>query len=183
MRFLLHLKQLWDSIWIREESDWEKHRKALSQAKGAAASSPNDPQALYELALVYAGGHAPLRVFKPYLERALVIDPDFIPAHVDLGLYEDDDDRAVWHYRQVLRIQPDHKSAHNHLARRFLKMGLEAEAIVELEKAVENWPDNPYIRDELQRLKEKHRGAGQTHEKVSEQKSVVIPSEGGGATQ
>src|SRR5690349_1623715 len=90
---------------------------AVAQSRAALQRTPNDPQlwTLNGLALVGAGKRADaLQSF----QRALKIDPDFLPAleGASQAYYEAGSRRAVPLLTRILRLRPDEPTAHAMLA-------------------------------------------------------------------
>ncbi|MCH8932835.1 MAG: tetratricopeptide repeat protein [Nitrospinae bacterium] len=83
------------------------------------------------------------------LNRALEIDPKFIPAHYRMGMvYEEWDRRkdAIAAYQQVLQLDPRHLDARLRLASVYGKSFKNELAIMEYEKAAELKPSDPEIQ-------------------------------------
>ncbi len=82
------------------------------------------------------------------LDKALEIDPKFVPAHYRMGLvYEEWDQRkkAIAAYQQALQLDPKHIDARLGLASVYGKSFKNELAILEYEKAAELKPTDPGI--------------------------------------
>jgi tetratricopeptide (TPR) repeat protein len=82
------------------------------------------------------------------LNKALEIDPKFVPAHFRLGsVYEEWDKRkeAITAYQSALALDPNHMDARLGLASAFGKSRKNELAILEYEKAAELKPTDPEI--------------------------------------
>jgi tetratricopeptide (TPR) repeat protein len=83
------------------------------------------------------------------LNKALEIDPKFVPAHYRKGsVYEEWDRRkeAVGAYQQALNFEPNHLDARLGLASAYGKSFKNELAILEYEKAAELKPNDPEIQ-------------------------------------
>ncbi len=83
------------------------------------------------------------------LNKALEIDPEFIPAHYRMGsVYEEWDRRkeAIAAYQQTLKIDPNHMEARLGLASTYSKSLKSELAILEYEKAAALRPTDPEIQ-------------------------------------
>ena len=83
------------------------------------------------------------------LNRALEIDPKYIPAHYRMGsVYEEWDRRkeAIAGYQQALQLDPQHLDARLGLASVYGKSFKNELAIMEFEKAAELQPADPEIQ-------------------------------------
>ncbi len=83
------------------------------------------------------------------LNKALEIDPQFVPAHFRMGsVYEEWDRRkeAVAAYQQALKLEPQHLDARLGLASAYGKSFKNELAILEYEKAAELKPTDPGIQ-------------------------------------
>ena len=72
-------------------------------------------------------------------ENALKVDPKFYPAHYNIGiLYQGDDkfNEAVVAYKHVLKIKPDYAEAHNNLGITFKELGRLDEAEASYRQAI-----------------------------------------------
>ena len=82
------------------------------------------------------------------LNKALEIDPKFVPAHYRKGsVYDEWDQRkeAIAAYQQALKLNPQHIDARLRLASAYGKSFKNELAILEYEKAVELKPTDPEI--------------------------------------
>ena len=82
------------------------------------------------------------------LNKALEIDPEFVPAHYRMGsVYEEWDRRkeAIAAYQQTLKIDPNHMDARLGLASTYGKSLKRELAILEYEKAAALKPTDPEI--------------------------------------
>jgi tetratricopeptide (TPR) repeat protein len=89
-------------------------------------------------------------------QKALKINPDFAPAHNNLGdaLLRNEQsgngargqdaavDEAIEHFRKALQIKPDFTQAHNNLAKALWKKGQMDEAIAQFQKTLEIEPND-----------------------------------------
>jgi tetratricopeptide (TPR) repeat protein len=83
------------------------------------------------------------------LDKALEIDPEFVPAYYRMGsVYEEWDQRkkAVAAYQQALKLNPNHLDARLGLASAYAKSFKNELAIVEYEKAAVLKPTDPEIQ-------------------------------------
>ncbi|MEE8268783.1 MAG: tetratricopeptide repeat protein [Nitrospinaceae bacterium] len=83
------------------------------------------------------------------LNKALEIDPEFVPAHYRMGsVYEEWDRRkeAIAAYQQTLKIDPNHMEARLGLASTYSKSLKSELAILEYEKAAALRPTDPEIQ-------------------------------------
>lgn len=107
-----------------------------------------DPAALTQLAIQ----KQEIGAFEDAIEilnRALEIDPQFIPAHYRMGsVYAEWDRRkeAIAGYQQVLKLNPQHLDARLGLATAYGKSFKNELAIMEFEKAAELQPADPEIQ-------------------------------------
>ncbi len=115
-----------------------------SSGPGDAAMSGKDPQALTELAVKKQEIGA-FEEAVEILQKALAIDPDFVPAHYRMGLvYQEGDKRpeAISAYQKVLALEPQHVPARLGLATILGKQNRNDLAIAEFLKVAEIKPDD-----------------------------------------
>lgn len=82
------------------------------------------------------------------LNAALIIDPDYIPAHYRMGsVYEEWDKRreAVAAYKKALALDPNHEAAHMGLGSVYAKMTKNELTIEEYKKVAAMKPGDPVI--------------------------------------
>ncbi len=85
------------------------------------------------------------------LEEAVKLEPDFAEAHNNLGVLLSGSPEAMAHFREAVRLKPDYVDARYNLAVALASTGRTAEAIEELQKALQI-RDDPQIRDALETL-------------------------------
>jgi tetratricopeptide (TPR) repeat protein len=93
------------------------------------------------------------------LEQALRIQPDFAEAHNDLGVLLSQmpgrTPEAMAQFGEAINLKPDYVDARYNLAVALAESGRRAEAIRELERALQV-RDDPQIREALGQLRQKH---------------------------
>ena len=111
---------------------------ALSEYEAAQWVNADRPEAWLNLALV-AGERGDLAEARSSYERALELDPRFLPAFVnlaDLHRLQGADDKGELLLRQALEIAPENAETHHSLGLLLARQQRLDEAIVELERAV-----------------------------------------------
>ena len=126
--------------------------------------APRDPDALYQLswALIHHGGRP--RDARPYLDRALKLDPRDVAFQVGRGtvaLLEEPPDRstALTHFQEALRLSPDDEDVHYNLGILFADHYDDpAQAIEHFQRYLELSQDGgERVRQWIQELKERRR--------------------------
>lgn len=114
-------------------------------------SKPRDPAAYTHFAaMLQSSGAAPNEYGSPreHLEQALKLEPNFAPAHYQLGVIAQAEGRlaeAAKAYEQAIRLSPEHATAYYRLAAVYQKLGLSEKA--------------QHARDTFRRLKAGHADA------------------------
>jgi tetratricopeptide (TPR) repeat protein len=126
-------------------------RDPLVEALSALAANP---QALTRQADTLAKLGRPRQALGLY-RRALALDPDFVPAHLNLAVVLQrlgEDQAALAHLRRVIRIAPNHALAHANLGLGLYRLGRPAEALEHLFTAERLAPDDRENRLALGRV-------------------------------
>jgi tetratricopeptide (TPR) repeat protein len=120
-----------------------KLRDALRSYLRALELEPASPTSHYNLAS-FLTSHAREMAIEEYKE-AITVEPDFIDAHVNLGLALADGgdyDGAIAAYQEALRIDPNDAGAKHELGTVLIDAGRHPEAIAFLRDVTKAEPDN-----------------------------------------
>lgn len=101
---------------------------------------------LFQQAGAYVQKHGDPDTARRYYERALELDPDGVPPHINLGVLEADAGRraeAREHFEMALARDPEAATAHYDLGCVLLQLGELDEAQAHLRRAIDIQPDYP----------------------------------------
>jgi Flp pilus assembly protein TadD len=140
-------------------------------ARNAAAARADTERAF---TLIQSGKYAEA---EPLLKRAVEEDPDYGPAHNDLGIVHYQAERwydAAWEFQNAIKLMPGQPEPHNNLGL-VLESALRLkEAETSFEKAHELDPQNPQYAGNLARLRIR---LGKRDEKTRELLEIVVLSD------
>jgi tetratricopeptide (TPR) repeat protein len=119
---------------------------AIPEYREAVKIAPRVLSNHYCLALALAGRGKAGDLEEAIAEygKVLEIDPDFVAAHIDLGVALERSgraDEAIGHYRRVLEIDPNYPEAHNNLGLILAKRREFDAAVAHFQQALKTWPD------------------------------------------
>lgn len=154
----------------REREFWIGFQEALVRLEGNANLHPEDPKAVYEYGnLCLKGLHTGSNA-RTAFEKALALKPDFAEAYNGLGwAYLDtwgmssallmraakpDLEEAIRNFRLAIKFNPDYSDSYIGLGYAYGQMGLNAEALASIRRALEFDPHNAEAWDLLSRTKE-----------------------------
>ncbi len=145
-------------------------RDAEDHLREAVLAEPSNPQYHFELANLYAvyhddyknqgdgaGARYKMQQAAAELEQAVMIHPDFLPAHFNLGVvyknlerYED----AREEFKEVLRLDPSQNGALLQIGQTYEAQGFYDDAESVYQELEEKFPDDPRIQEALSQLQQ-----------------------------
>jgi tetratricopeptide (TPR) repeat protein len=105
--------------------------------------------------------------------KALLVNPDSLPANHNLGLWYSEHGRydlALAHYRKVLRLAPEYPLIHLSLGELYLKLNRRDKAMASFIKALEITPDSGAALDQLAQI---YAESGSAEESVIAYKKAI----------
>ena len=136
----------------RSQKRWDEARTLLEQA---CAARPQDPEANYNLAMVFAQTGDNVTADE-YLRRALQLRPVYPEALNNLGilyLRTQRRDEAVAKFEECIRVAPDFEQAYLNLARVYSLEGATAKARATLTDLLHRHPGQPQAVHALEELR------------------------------
>lgn len=126
-------------------SNLEQFQSAVSCLELAIHYDPTVPGYFNDLGLVQRRLKLPDSVAISAFRQALALDPEYVPAHLNLGnlLRELKQlDEALSHYRRVVQLEPNHAGAHSTIGVLLAELGQYVEAEVHFRRAAELSPNS-----------------------------------------
>jgi tetratricopeptide (TPR) repeat protein len=146
---LLSLDNLGNAYRLRKQ--WDDARGVLERALEVA---PQDPEANYSLAMVFAQIDETDKAYQ-YLQRALQARPGYPEALNNLGvlyLRTDRRDQAVANFEECIRVAPTFDQAYLNLARVYAVEGSPDKAREVLAELLKQYPDHSQAKQMLEQL-------------------------------
>lgn len=145
-------------------------RDAEEHLREAVLAEPNNPQYHFELANLYAvyhddyknqgddaGAQYKMQQAAAELEQAVMIHPDFLPAHFNLGVVYKNLQRyenAREQFKEVLRLDPSQQGAMLQIGQTYEAQGFYDDAEAVYQELKEKFPDDPRIQEALFQLEQ-----------------------------
>jgi Flp pilus assembly protein TadD len=136
----------------RLQKRWDEARKTLARA---LAARPQDPEANYNLAMVFAQTDDPERAYE-YLRKALQLRPTYPEALNNLGvlyLRTQRRDEAVAKFEECIRVAPGFDQSYLNLARVYTLEGAPEKARAVLSDLLKQHPGHPQAQQAVDQLR------------------------------
>ena len=108
-----------------------------------------------------------------YLKRAIALNPDYVDAHLDLGIVYGQEERgeeAILEFKKAIEINPYYEKCYNNLGIIYQKQGRTEEAISEFKKAIKV---DPLFLEGYRNLGKAYERKGMYDEAISQYKKAV----------
>lgn len=145
-------------------------REAEDHLREAVLAEPSNPQYHFELANLYAvyhddyknqgdsaGAQQKMQQAAAELEQAVMIHPDFLPAHFNLGVVYKNLERyeeAREEFKEVLRLDPSQNGALLQIGQTYEAQGFYDDAESVYQELEEKYPDDSRIQEALSQLQQ-----------------------------
>jgi|YNPNPStandDraft_1061719.scaffolds.fasta_scaffold08439_2 tetratricopeptide (TPR) repeat protein len=131
------------------------YEQALQQYRQALALAPDNARLHYLLGMAY-GGRGKFQEALQELREALRLKPTYVDAHYQIGLILLSElnrpNEAIPAFNALLAIDPAHVKARNNLGVALWQIGRRSEALSAWQEALRYDPDNPFVRENLERF-------------------------------
>ena len=193
VRLLNHSTKRWPDnldlrlLLIQNYHRDQKYEKAVQAAGQTVALFPNAARANFEMGyqLLTFGR---IQQSKPYLEKAIQLDPGPPDGYASLGevlAKEDNQAEAIRYFRLALERDSSHVEAALGLAKSLLALKRYSEVVPEMQRVIQLDPVNPQPHFHLSQAflglgdKQKAKQASETFQQLNQQRMVRRDQEGG----